>query len=395
MVRLPYVLAAIGMALSLGGAGYSIAMQVERTRILTATVSSQIVPLPVGALPPGTAQPVTRPLNAGHRRAITRLLWRDPLNPRLTNLLYADAMRTAGPDLQARQAALLARMGWRFTPAQQNLMVRAALTGDYIQVIDRVDALLRRQKLLGPAFATLNAMEALPQVQSAVISRLRGQPVWRRDYLSVIGPQSAPALLDARLRTLTALLATPTGVGREEMASSLTALDASGRGRAAHRLWLQRAGAPAGELLYDPDFRQAAAIVGTSDVATPFEWRFNQDLGYAAGPSLDGVMITWDHRGLPVFLSQRVPVMPGRRYILAVQAHSDTGEPQPLLAPDMICGNSSVSPAATDIHGDESRYQFGPLPRACDMATLRLSGRLDSGTGNTTITLKRVVLLPG
>lgn len=395
MARWSYALAAAGLLLSLGAASYSAAMQIEYNRVLAATRSSQIVPLPAGALPAGSKAPASRPLEATSRQAITQLVWRDPLNPRLANLLYVDAVQTAGSTTQARQAAFLSQLGWRFTPAQQNLMVRAALMGNYDQVLDRVDALLRRQKLPGPAYAALNAMEALPDAQGKLIARLQGQPLWRRDYLAVIGSQSPPALLDGRLRTLRTLLATPTGMSREEMAPSLIALDATGRSRAAHQLWLRRAGLPGSDLLYDPDFRQASAVAGTSDTVTPFEWRLGQGLGYSTTPSLEGVMISWDHRGVPIFLSQRVPLAPGRQYVLAVRAHSDTGEAQPLLMPALTCGVVSVSPTGVDVRGEESRYRFGPLPPACDMATLTLGGRLDSGTATTTMTVKRVALLPG
>lgn len=389
-------LAALAGLLSLVAAGWSITWQVDDSRLLVTRAASQLAPLPEGLLPSNTPTPPAQPpLTVAERVRLDRGLWRDPLQPRLFNLLYADAVRTGRPVAEIdRLAGLLGRLGWRYTPAQQNLTFRAILAERFREVVDRVDSLLRRQKLPALSYALLATMEAIPQVRGAVFGKLVAHPDWRRDYLSVIAPQSGPALLDARVQTLAALLRSPGGLSREEMAPSLIALVGSGRGRAAYSLWMQRFGRRTdGDLIYDSTFQQASAVAGTPDLNIPFEWRLAQDVGHAAQVSSGGVTIDWDRRGVPMLLSQLVPVSPGGRYSLTLHGRADSGSLPTLLAPTLVCGQDSVrfEPAANARPG-EARYQAGPLPGTCDMGMLTISGGLDTGSGSVTIDLTQVTL---
>ncbi|MBC7281939.1 hypothetical protein [Hoeflea sp.] len=383
---------------SLGGAAWSLALQVEDTRLTAGRTALQAAPLPEiiqRLLPPGTpAPPPQRPLTAAERQAIGQGLWREPLDPQLFNLLFADFVRTGRPAGEITQlAALLAQLGWRYTPAQQNLMLHALGDARFDAVLDRVDGLLRRQRRPDLAYTILSVMEGIPQVHGEVLAKLLAQPDWRGGYLAAIGPASSPALLDGRIRTMNALLTAPSGMTLPEMAPSLIALNATGRGRAAHSLWMRRTGAQAdGNLVYDPAFRQLADRAGT-DLGIPFEWRLGQDLGYAAQSSPEGVVINWDQRGVPVFLSQTVPVRPGGRYALTFRGEADNGPLGRLLSPVLQCGTQTVrfEPAVEPSEG-QARYLTDPLPDECDMGLLAINGTLDSGSGPVTIILNQVIL---
>jgi len=293
-------------------------------------------------------------------------------------------------------ASLLAQLGWRYTTAQQNLMLRALLDQRYDDVLDHVDSFLRRGRRLDLAYTTLATMEAIPQVHGAVLDKLRVGPDWRADYLSVISPESAPALLKARVRTLSELLASPLGLSRREIAPSLIALNAAGEGRVAHALWLRHSGSTAAaNLVYDPAFEKVAALAGNADRAIPFEWYLGQDLGYAAQSSAQGVTISWDRRGVPTFLAQTVPVRPGRSYTLTLQGRSDQGSLQELLSPTLLCATQAVRFApVNEAQEGQARYQTGPLPDSCDMGVLTLNGALDTGSGAVNIDLTQVTLQP-
>ena len=398
---------------SVAAAGGSIAMQVEDAGLTSGRNAQQTAPLPdimLRMLPPGTPMPAPQPaLSAVERREIGEGLLRTPLDLKLFNLLFADAVRTGRPDSEIeRLAAITRQLGWRYTPAQQNLMLRALLDERFDDVLDHVDALLRRQKQAALAYTMLSAMEGVPQVHGAVLDKLLARPDWRAAYLAVIGPQSLPALLDARVRTLDALLATPSGLTLDELGPSLAALTASGRGRAAHRLWMRHtqeqrtAGGPGGDnaqaggnLLYDPAFEQLARRAGGDDLGIPFEWRLGQDLGYAAQSSSEGVMINWDRRGVPVFLSQTVPVRPGRSYTLTLQGTTDQDRLGRLLAPVLLCGTQMVRfvPVGVQAQGP-ARYRSESLPDACDMGVLAINGAVDTGSGPVNIALSHVALQP-
>lgn len=390
-----YAGAAAAGLLSLAAAGYSIAAQLSESKLLDANPPASLAPLPDGMAPPGASLPPTKPvLTAQERVALAHALWRDPLDPKLFNLLYAEEIRLGRPAARLqRERELLSRLGWRYTAAQQNLLLRAAIDGRYDDVIDRADALLRRQKLSALSYELLWTLEAAPETQAKVVRRLRTLPAWRRDYLSVVNAQTPEPRLVARVATMDALIAAPGGMSREEMAPSLVALGATGHGREAYRLWLRHTGQrDDSDLIYDPEFRQAAAFAGTADLAVPFEWRVNQDLGYTAQVATGGVTINWDGRGVPVFLSQVVPVVPGRQYALSIQGRSSAGSLATLLAPALSCGGKTVPFMRSRSGPEKAIYRSGPLPSECDMAILTVAGALDSGVGSVDMDVARIVL---
>ncbi len=383
--------ATVAGLLSIGGMVWSLVPQFKDANFIATTTQAQFAPLPSGLIPRGTQQSKALSLDAGEQMTLRAAMWRDPLNPKLFNLVYANSVRVGRPKaLIERQVAILGKLGWRYTPAQQNLLFRNLLDAKFVDAIDRADALLRRQKLPSLAFAMLNTMEAIPQVHDVIVDRLRSNPKWRHDYLGLITSQSAPALLDVRSATLAALSRGTIGIGRDELAPSLTALIATGRGRAAYTLWIRRGIRQIdSNLVYDPDFRQAMMLVGSSSMI-PFEWHLSQDVNYSVQPSSEGVLVNWDRRGVPAFLSQVVPVYPGRGYALTVQGTSDGGDLQSALAPALVCGTISVPMTAAE--GREARYLTGSLPQACDMGTLIINGAVDSGAGTVNLTLKHVNL---
>lgn len=385
--------AAVAGLFSIGGMFWSLTQQLDDAGFLAKTLQGQFAPLPPGVLPSEVQQPKVSPLDADQIAILRAAIWRDPFNPGLFNLLYANSIRVGRPEAEIRrQVVILAKLGWRYTPAQQNLLYRNLLDNSFVNAVDRADALLRRQKETALAFAVLSTMEATPQVQNVVIDRLRGNPKWRHDYLMTIAPQSSPALLDARPATLAALSRTAIGIGREEIGPSLVSLLATGRGRAAYALWDRRGTRQTDRnLIYDPDFQQVA-VSARLDTVIPFEWRLSQGLDYSVQPSSEGILINWNRRRVPAFLTQVVPVVPGQGYALTIRGTSDSGDLASTLAPAIICGTVSVPMTRSDNRNGEARYLTGSLPPACDMGTLTINGAVDSGVGAVNLNLKDIVL---
>lgn len=390
-----YALAMVVSVGSLAAVVQSVRMQTGYASLMAVTATEQLVPLPAEVLPPGSPRPLTRPpLSQSLHADLNRLLSRRPQDPTLFNLFYADQVKRAQPiAVTDRQARTLARLGWRWTPAQQNLITRAILAEDFDQIVDRADALLRRHKLSALAFAVLTTMEAIPQVQGNVIARLRAQPRWRLDYLSVISPQSPQSLLAARVQTIAALLRSPASLSREELAPSIRVLTGGNYGRQALALWTRKAGgANTGNRIYDPAFRKAAQLSGTPDLQIPFEWRFGQDLGFSVQASSAGVTIDWDRRGAPLFMSQLVPVAGGRRLVLTVRAQTLGGTLPALLSPTMTCGALIIPFSLIDSRNGETQFNSDPLPAGCTMGVLGFNGTVDSGHGNATINISYLTL---
>lgn len=385
----------IAGVLSLAAAVWAGSLQ-TRTMLLLASRPAQMVPPPPEYVPANvTIPPAQPPLTHRQRVHIRDALWRSPLDQQLVDYLYVDAVRTAGGGAATLPLArLLADLGWRYTPAQQNLMLRAAVDGRYADVIDQADALLRRQKLTDQAMAILMAMEAIPQVHHLVVDRLLGDPMWSYDYLLRIGQQSLPQVIDARFRTLRVLLRTPDSVSRAELAPALQALIANGRGRDADTLWTMKAGPrPRDNVLRDGDFRMAAQLAG-EETYIPFEWKMNQDLGYSADPGGQGALINWDGRGVPVFMVQLVPVESGRRYTLSIKGKADTGKLQVLLAPILDCGATKIAFVPFEGQSGTAHFRSMPIPVGCNMATLAVGGDIDAGRRPVSMDLARLMLRP-
>lgn len=368
-------------------------MQIDG-QLLNASMPARTVPVPPELIPAGaTLPPMPPPLTLGQVRQLRAALWRDPLDAALVNILYVDAVRKRGAGAATRSIArTLALLGWRHSFAQQNLMLRAAIDQRFNEVIDRVDGLMRRQKATDQAITMLIAMETLPQVHKAVVAKLLGRPMWRYEYLVRIGPQAPALFLDARYDTVRTLLSAPGGMSRAELAPSVQSLVANGRAHAAYLLWSRKAGPISGiNVLRDSEFHTAAALSG-NDTVIPFEWQFNQSLGYSADANGQGVSINWDGRGVPVFMTQLVPVVSGRSYRLSVEGHADSGNFADMLAPTLTCGQAVITFNAVGYADGRTTFMSAPVPAGCDMATFAIGGNVDSGARAVTMEIDRVAL---
>lgn len=381
--------------LSLAAAAFAGAQQIHYGHTL-ATSGYPLVPVATELLPPGNPpQPERPPLTTTQRDAVRKALWREPLDQKLGNLIYVDKVQSGVPTLQsAAQAVLLARTGWRYTPAQQNLLMRAAFDGRFDQVVDRADSLLRRQKLTPLATTMLATMEAIPQVRGLVIAKLQGKPMWRLPYLAAINPQTPPAVIDARAATLRVLLRDRGAVDREEIAPLIGAMVATGKASQAHALWrTYDSGTGRANILADTNFRLAAALNAAGRTPVAFEWSFFQGLGYAASPAGDGVTLSWDGRGGPLFMTQTVALRAGARYVLRIAGTGDVDAIRRALAPTIICGAVTVrfDPVAG---GSLVGYRSEAIPADCAIGVLSIVGNLDSGRRNVDLLITRMELLP-
>ena len=385
---------AIGAA-SLGAALYAQSIPLSADRLL-AGAPGHIVPPPPELVPQGVSvPPMPKQLTAAQRKQLSSSLWYEPLSQKLVNLLYVDTVVTTGRNQSSRAVArILAALGWRFTQAQQNLMLHDALEGQFVGVLDHADALLRRQKLMQEAMQMLLNMEAVPQVHHLVVERLLTSPWWRTAYLQRIAPQTPANIIEARRQTMLTLIQSPAGVTRVELSEILGALVATGRGRAGYALWRQYVGEPLdNQLVYDPQFKHAAAA--RSEDRFPFEWHLNQNVGYSAVAGPQGAMISWDGRGVPVFMNQMVPVTPGARYLLSIEGSASGGRLQELFAPTLGC-SEAILPFSVQAGnaGKIAVFQSPPVPKGCTLANLAIAGRVDTGARNVTINVHRITLRP-
>lgn len=390
------VLTGVGIGtLSIAAAALFGVQQMHHGRTLV-TSGYPIVPVAAEFLPPGSPpQPARPPLTPAQRDALRKALWREPLDQKLGNFVYVDTVQSGAPAPRiVQQAELLSRLGWRYTPAQQNLLVRAAFDGRFAEVVDRADGLLRRQKLTPLATAMLGAMETVPQVRGLVVAKLQARPRWRSEYLAAVNPQTPAAVIDARVGIMRVLLRDRDGVRRDEIVPLIGAMVATGKAPRAHALWQAYAKAPTGgNLLNDANFRHAAMLNAAGLEPVPFEWAFRQGLGYAASATSDGLSLSWDGRGNPLFMTQMVPLRAGGRYVLRIRAAGDAATTRQALAPTIICGATTVRFNPSD-GGNAVEYRSEATPADCAYGVLSIVGNLDSGRRNINLMISEMALVP-
>lgn len=392
MVR--YAIATFICAVSLALSSCSLWLQVMDHRLIAGSSAQQVVPLPGGVASATTAPPpFDPPLTTAQRNGLTAALVREPLSQRYFNILYVDLIRTRVRNNQMAATMLLARLGWRLSIAQVNLMLWGALNQHYGLVADRAEALLRRQKFVPIAVSLLAQMEATPIGHGLVVRKLRQKPYWKKQYLSSIQPNAPRAMLLPRIATLRALLASSTPIEKSEIAPTLMTLLANGHERDAYDLWRRWVRWPQGtDAVADGRFEHAAALFGSSDPVIPFEWQFRQDLGYAAVPTAAGVTINWDGRGVPAFMTQQVPVQVGARYLLTITGNSGRGPLGTLLAPSLACGQRTIAFTPIESPSGRARYRSDVMPDVCDIATLAIDGQVDTPSGEIDITIRSVTM---
>lgn len=260
---------------------------------------------------------------------VARQLRGNPMDPDAFNLVYVgiarrDGVRSANAQ---RAAAILARYGWRSTTAQQNLIESAAYRGDIDTVVDRTDAVMRRDKLRPEMAAVLTILEKDSEQRKRIVARLLTHPNWRTDYLWRIGTSNDPALLDARFKTLLALRDRGDQLSREELSRSLQALLAADRSGQANILWQRTRRGDNVNLIYDTDFAVARREGPRPNFAIPYEWSLPPGTGYSVFLH-EGewpMQINWrgTTAGLPVFASQTIALRsPGRPLILTVKTEN-------------------------------------------------------------------------
>lgn len=370
--------------------------------------SAEISAQRITAVLPGLANPPIQLVRAGLMQSrplqprvparqveLRAALWRQPLNARLFDRVYVDTADRADP-AAARNAALLARLGWRDTSSSQNLLLHYALTARYSALIDRAESLTRRHQSEATVFQFLGAVEATPAVRQLIVTRLRAHVPWRDAYLGFDPLLANPQFRDARLRTLRELLASGDRVDRQEIDGLVLALVAAGQPAPAYRLWADVVG-HSDEEIYDQAFRRLTSA-SVEPATIPFEWQLESAAGHSATASgvgaTSGVDITWDGRDVPTLMSQLVPVPSGRHATLEIVSDRPAEMAQ-TLQPIFTCGGQVV-PFSLIGSGDGAvRYVAPPLPPTCRFATLSLAGRPLDDARNVTLTIRRIRWIAG
>lgn len=245
----------------------------------------------------------------------------EPLNPAVINgAVYLAAQGSGEAMLPKPELEVLGKLGWRSTPALQNLIYAAAKQQKLGQIADIADALLRRQDIVPQATALMNLMELAPQIQATVIEKLAANPEWRVGYLANVNGLASRQQIDARYDVIQGLDKKGQKLTRQELQPNLLQMTKLGAYDQAYAAWRQNLRMPALPL-NDPDFRQALLLREDGSELIPFEWFLVPASGAWSEIEPDGkggaVTVHWDGKGVPDFMRQRV-VLDRDRYQLVV-----------------------------------------------------------------------------
>ena len=246
-------------------------------------------------------------MNAAQLASAKRALSRQPLDQALLNAVFVSDVRNGTTDLQ-RQAYVnaLARMGWRHTPTQQNLLFEAAQRNDLQSALDHMDALLRRNQLDEQIMLLLSQLEADSVGRKLMAERLASDPGWRTRYFEFADPLANPEILEARLLLFDFMATKDMPVDPIEKRATAAALFNAGRREDVANLARGLMSADRQDrLLFDPEFDQWLGYnINRRWETMPQDWRLTNRPGVTSQIVSEEwssrLVLRWDGRGAPV-----------------------------------------------------------------------------------------------
>lgn len=232
---------------------------------------------------------------------------------RVLGLALEKAGQTDAGATILRQAAAL---GWRDTPIQLWTLNDAAVHDDAVTVIQRADALARRNRmgeLTRPIFMTAVTDPAL---RAAFIDSLAAQPMWRGFFFADVRRQMPATSADGMAALFHDMQLRKLPIAPVEWLSYVDRLVGLGQFDRARTVWMSMSGTPASRLADVPYDGDLTAVAARPDGAPsgPFEWSINPDLigtvGFD-GPQGARLTIPADIPGATAIASQLVILPPG------------------------------------------------------------------------------------
>ncbi|WP_174278207.1 hypothetical protein [Sphingomonas bacterium] len=319
----------------------------------------------------------------------------DPLDQQAVNGVIVARARSSGDmSRAARQVELLRHMGWRSTVALQNLLWRAAATGDQALVMDALDALLRRERLLGQIYPILNVMTLNPDSRALLVQRLAGRPPWRRYYLMSASDLVRAPEVEGRYLVMREVQRRGDPLARNEVAPILPKLIADGSAEEAFALWRANNAGAVTQPLADTDFAAAARPSPLDALPIPFEWQLGNGSGYSSNAGRDErgsfASVDWDGRGAPALMSQTTTARAGR-YQLDVTGDLPGTSWVEYVGFSLNCPNQAAVGFVPRLTSPGLRAKLMTAePVRCDFPVLQLSGLVHSGNAAVAVVLRTV-----
>ncbi len=255
-----------------------------------------------------------------------------PINDRAMRVLGLATESLGNRPAGVRIMRQAAELGWRDTPTQLWALRDAALRDDAIPVIQRADALARRNRSTDITRAVFLAAVNEPRLRAALADSLALQPVWRPAFFTDVHerlPATSTEGMEALFREMRArrLSIAPT-----EWLNYIDRLIDLHDYVRARNLWAKMFAVPATRIAaapYDSDFALIAARPDDKP-ASQFEWTVDPNLAgavtFAGGPNGTALSIPSDLNSGTVIVSQLLILGPGV-HTLTSRVGGNTGTP--------------------------------------------------------------------
>lgn len=324
----------------------------------------------------------SKPLDARERKLAIKVASEYPSKADILYLLYRDAMARRDGEAAKKFAAAMKKLGWRNTAVQRSLLVNAANEENFDALMDRADALLRREVLTDEVLPIVLLFERNPAVRKPLVRALARMPDWRRQFFGRTEILRDPVQRQARFGTVEYLIDSGATMKREEIAPLVNALDQAGDSARAEKLWVKQMPHAGKAMLFDPAFEFATRMdPERPDLVMPFEWHLEQGSGYNSYvESGGGVRIEWDGHGVPTFLRQRLRFNGQRPLKISLALNGDVMTAVGGLDVSLFCSKTGktlpLDRPEISAERDAVIYSAGAVAVGCDRPELRISGAL-------------------
>lgn len=323
----------------------------------------------------------SKPLSVHERTMALKLASEYPSRADILYLLYRDAKAQRNTRAAKVFEAAMWRLGWRNTAVQRSLLINAANEQNFDALMDRADALLRREVLTDEVLPIVLLFERNPDVRKPLVRALTRMPNWRSQFFGRTDILRDPVQRQARFGTVEYLIDSGAAMKREEIAPLVNALDRAGEIARAEKLWVKHIPRSSKTILFDPTFEFASQMDSDRpDLVMPFEWHLGQGTGYNGYIERgSGMRIEWDGHGVPVFLRQRLRFNGQRPVKISLALNGDVMTAISGLDLSFVCSKTGkVLPLdRSEISAERDSVIYSANAAiGCDRPELRISGAL-------------------
>ncbi|WP_417612168.1 hypothetical protein [Parasphingorhabdus sp.] len=280
---------------------------------------------------------------------LVKRLYYNPLDQNALAAYFKLRDPDISPVTRKRFLVALNSVGWRSVFAQQTIISEAVKKADFKTIVERSDALLRRNQARDEILQLLSLAETSDQTSDVLVKRLRSNPPWRKDFFQRASLLRTDQQVSGRVKTLQTMIDNGYYITRSELVPASNALIKAGNYQPVLglvRSYKKVSGNDAQDLS-DSKFQTLASVLESGDRLLPFEWQPGDSKGLSvraenvAGKS--SLRVRWNGRGLPIFLTRRLYLQNPSSIKIALDIRPNKLEAAQVIQINATCPGQTVA----------------------------------------------------